>query len=105
MEEEYDKRKNNNLNKFVSGYAATQGAIQTNDAIREKFAKPQSYTGNRTLYDDPAAKRKAKTDLFKDGKKVIDKYTGEELVLTVKEAKARFGEDWAKHLAERDHVI
>lgn len=105
MDEEYDKRKNNNLNKFVSGYAATQGAIQKNDAIREKFAKPQSYTGNRTLYDDPAAKRKAKTDLFKDGKKVIDKYTGEELVLTVKEAKARFGEDWAKHLAETDHVI
>ena len=35
---------------------------------------------------------------------VKDPYTGEFLVLTKKEAKLLYGEDWAKHLAESDHI-
>ena len=42
--------------------------------------------------------------LFHDGAEVRDPYTGEILTLTKAEAKARFGADWQKHLAESDHV-
>lgn len=42
--------------------------------------------------------------LFRDGAEVRDPYTGEILTLTKAEAKARFGADWQKHLAESDHV-
>lgn len=90
---------------IATGNAATVSAqISTKQAI-QKFSKPESYTGNRYLFDDGAAKRKAKLEAFSGGKKVFDPYTGEELVLTVKEAKALYGENWQKHLAESDHVI
>ncbi|MBQ7578255.1 MAG: hypothetical protein IJT21_08330 [Synergistaceae bacterium] len=68
-----------------------------------KFAKPDTYTGNRTLYDSPQAKIDAKIEAFNSGT-VTDPYTGDELVLTKAEAKARFGSDWQKHLAESDHI-
>ena len=36
------------------------------------FAKPETYTGNRNLYDSGTAKQNAKTNLFKDGNIVTD---------------------------------
>lgn len=70
----------------------------------QKFEKPDTYTGNRTVYDSGAAKKAAKMEAFTGGKEVKDPYTGAKLVLTKKEAKALYGNDWAKHLAESDHV-
>lgn len=79
-------------------------ARQVQVSVARKFAVPDTYTGNRKLYDDPNAKIAAKKALFKEGAVVKDPYTGEFLVLTKKEAKLLYGEDWAKHLAESDHI-
>lgn len=87
-----------------AGYVATQTANIATQQAANTFAKPDSYTGNRALYDSGAAKLKAKKTLFQSGKEVIDPYTGERLVLTKKEAKMLYGDEWAKHLAESDHV-
>ena len=69
-----------------------------------RYAKPATYTGHRDLYDSAAGKRNAKLELFASGKNVVDSYTGERLVLTKNEAKALYGDEWTKHLAETDHV-
>lgn len=87
-----------------TGYVATQTASIARQQAAKTFAKPDSYTGNRTLYDSGAAKVKAKKTLFQGGKDVIDPYTGDRLVLTKREAKMLYGDDWARHLAESDHV-
>ena len=70
----------------------------------QTIAKPSKYTGNRNLFDSGAAKRNAKMQAFANGQKPIDPYTGAELELTKKAAKAKYGADWAKHLAEADHT-
>lgn len=89
---------------IVTGLSATEAArVSAKDAAK-KFAKPQEYTGSRTLYDSGSAKHQAKMSLFRDGAEVRDPYTGDILTLTKAEAKARFGADWQKHLAESDHV-
>lgn len=87
-----------------AGLAATQAAQQATQAAAVKFAKPATYTGNRTLYDSGAAKHHAKVDLFKSGNKVVDPYTGKDLVLTKQEAKMLYGDKWTEHLAEVDHI-
>lgn len=90
--------------KTAYGYAATESARNSTQQSAVKFAKPSTYTGSRNSYDSGAAKTQAKRDLFKDGEKVIDPYTGNELVLTKLEAKMMYGDDWQKHLAECDHI-
>lgn len=101
--QEKEKRDNGGTQIGV-GYTITNAAKDMTQAAAKKFAKPATYTGNRTMYDSGAAKRKAKEDLFKSGNPVKDPYTGKDLVLTKKEAKFLYGEDWASHLAESDHV-
>ncbi len=88
----------------VNGLASAQSARLSADEAAQMFAKPESYTGNRTLYDSGAAKHHAKLSQFGSGAEVRDPYTGEVLTLTKAEAKLRFGDDWQKHLAESDHI-
>ena len=83
--------------------AAEAARVSAKEAA-QRFAKPQEYTGSRSLYDSGSAKRQAKMSLFYDGAEVRYPYTGEILTLTKAEAKARFGADWQTHLAESDHV-
>lgn len=97
-------KEENGATAIGAGYAATAASRASTQQAAQKFSKPESYTGNRTLYDSGAAKRQAKMKLFENGNVVIDPYTGEKLVLTIKEAKTIYGNDWAKHLAESDHV-
>lgn len=101
---EGESERKNKVTEIGVGYAATQSAQQSIQQAAKTFAKPENYTGNRTLYDSGAAKRAAKLDLFRGGKEVIDPYTGERLVLTKQDAKLLYGDDWTKHLAESDHV-
>ena len=89
---------------IVTGLSASESARVSAEIAARRFAKPHDYTGSRTLYDSGSAKRQAKMSLFHDGAEVRDPYTGEILTLTKAEAKARFGADWQKHLAESDHV-
>ena len=50
---------------IAEGLAATQSARTSANMAAERFAKPENYTGNRTLYDSGSAKYHAKSDLFK----------------------------------------
>ncbi len=90
--------------KIASGFAVEESARQSTEKAAAHYAKPESYTGNRHLYDSGIAKKNAKTELFNSRKDVIDPYTGKKLVLTKKEAKARYGLNWQDHLAETDHI-
>ncbi|MBR1657917.1 MAG: hypothetical protein IJ697_05570 [Synergistaceae bacterium] len=89
---------------IAEGLAATQSAKVSADNAAKKFAKPENYTGNRTLYDSGSAKYHAKSELFSGSAEVKDPYTGDILTLRKADAKARFGADWQKHLAESDHI-
>lgn len=111
--EEYFEKKNTNSNnddseaskkKIAAGIAAAESAKFSTRQAAVEFAKPDTYTGNRTLYDSGSAKRQAKADAFSSGKDVIDPYTGNRIVLSKKEAKAIYGADWQNHLAESDHI-
>ena len=84
--------------------SAAESARVSAEIAARRFSKPQDYTGSRTLYDSGTAKRQAKMSAFSSGAEVRDTYTGETLTLTRAEAKARFGADWQKHLAESDHI-
>ena len=87
--------------------AATVGANKAKDVMDEltaNYNKADSYTGNRKFIDSGKAKYEAKKELFDTQDRVVDPYTGDTLVLTKKEAKMRYGENWTKHLAETDHV-
>lgn len=101
--DEDDQNKNVGID-IAAGYAAAESASISTQKATQKYAKPDTYTGNRNLYDSGAAKRNAKMELFKDGAEVFDPYTGDRLVLTKKEAKLLYGDDWTKHLAETDHI-
>lgn len=90
--------------KIAAGLAATESARRSAQEAAIKFAKPETYTGNRQMFDSGAAKRRAKDELFTGNTEVVDQYTGEKLVKTIKEAKLEFGDDWTKHLAEADHI-
>lgn len=98
------KKSDNGSSEIGAGFAATQVAYDATAEAARVYAKPDSYTGNRTLYDSGVAKLNAKKKLFDGGQTVIDPYTGDTLVLTKKEAKLMYGQDWQKHLAESDHV-
>lgn len=89
---------------IATGYSVAESARLSTQQAAQKYAKPDTYTGNRMVYDSGVAKRNIKMDSFKDGVKVSDPYTGKKLVLTKKEAKAQYGEKWADHLAEADHI-
>lgn len=86
------------------GYSTTESAFRSTQQAAVTYAKPETYTGNRAVYDNGQAKRVVKTQLFADGADVYDPYTGDKLFLTKKEAKALYGDQWTKHLAESDHV-
>lgn len=102
--EEKERRKVSETSQIASGFAATQSAYESTQAASVKYGKPDSYVGNRTAYDSGAAKVAAKRKLFAENVDVRDPYTGDKLVLTKQEAKAMYGDDWTRHLAESDHV-
>ena len=69
------------------------------------FSKPEyNQQTRKTHYDDGLAHKRVKEKSFSNGEVVRDPYTGAELVLTTKEAKMRFGNEWQDHLAEADHI-
>ena len=101
---EEEEKRDNAAKKIGTSQAIMQEVQQAKGQAAIKYAKPGTYTGNRALYDSEAAKKNAKKKLFETGKKVIDPYTGDKLVLTEQEARLLYGENWVRHLAESDHV-
>lgn len=99
-----DNKDSNDVSRITQGYVATQTAQESTRSAALKFAKPDSYSGSRKLYDSPKAKVSAKSKLFNSGERVVDPYTGDVLVLRKQEAKLLYGKDWQYHLAESDHI-
>ena len=87
------------------GLTATESASKSIEQAANKFTDPKPVKYDRRLYDSPTAKRQAKAEAFNTEGAVYDKYTGNEMVATIKEAKAKYGDDWQKHLAEADHTV
>lgn len=102
--EREEQKKENSSVEIGTGYMATKTARVATQQAERTFAKPETYTGNRKLYDSGVVKANAKKRLFSKTSEVIDPYTGDRLVLTKKEAKILYGDDWVKHLAESDHI-
>jgi len=100
---EQQEKENDDAVTLGAGFAATESARASTQAAARKFAKPTKY--DRSVLDDGAAKRNVKMDAFKSGVTVKDPYTGEVLTLTKAEARMKYGDDWAKHLAEADHKV
>ncbi len=102
-EEEKRKRKTQTiLENAAAGQAAGASVEQSVRRVTETYKKPDTY--DRKLYDDGAAKRQAKMDVFSTGKPVKDPYSGDELLLRKQDAKLKYGKDWQKHVAEADHI-
>lgn len=103
-----ETRENKKMGTDIVNMGIQKAALDVIQEMRQraaqKFEKPDTYTGNRTIYDSGAAKKAAKMEAFTGGKEVTDPYTGAKLVMTKNEAKTLYGNDWAKHLAESDHV-
>lgn len=105
-----DKLNNQSADRKDSGMTETGVANSIKDSVNysiqnaaSKFEKPLNY--DRSLLDSDSAKASTKIKAFESGAKLVDPYTGDELVLTKAEAKLRYGESWTKHLAESDHII
>lgn len=108
QESAIDSRGRRELDKADSRLGSVAAGMETAQhvraAVEQKFSVPDTYTGNRSLYDNGYAKLSAKQRLFQEGCLVQDPYTGDQLVLTKQEAKLLYGEDWTRHLAESDHI-
>ncbi len=87
----------------ATGLSATESAHNSTLKAAEVFKKPETYTGNRKLYDSPSAKINAKKKAFENGK-VTDPYTGKDLELRKSDAKLKYGKKWNEHFAEADHI-
>ena len=82
-EEDREEKQNESIGAISAGYAATESAQLSAQQAASRFAKPSQY--DRKLLDSGTAKLQAKRAAFSSGEPVIDPYTGEPLVLTVKE--------------------
>lgn len=104
IESEDIKNDKERKQKTAVGVSVAHSAQISTVKANAKFAKPDKYAGNRNLYDKGSAKKNAKLNAFENGKQPRDQYTGKKLVLTIKEAKLKYGDKWQEHLAEADHI-
>lgn len=100
--EENAEEERSNFIKGAAGYAVKDSVNASVQSMNTTYAKPE-YTGNRPVYDSQKAKVTFKKNAFSSGK-VTDPYTGKPLEATIKQAKTRYGDNWAEHVAEADHV-
>lgn len=99
------EKENEKCSKYVAtGIVIGKEINQAIDSLGSKYAKPDKYTGNRKLYDSPQAKINAKSNAYRNGGMAKDPYTGKELFLKKRDAKAKYGNNWQEHLAEADHI-
>lgn len=100
------KKKNKEAQIAIGSQIATNQSVQQMTAkADEKFYKPKyNPQTRRTHYDDGISHKEAKNAAFSSDGVVRDPYTDAELVLTTKEAKMKYGNNWQEHLAEADHI-
>ena len=95
-EEKRKHREAEDLGAIASGKSVNESVGR----MREKYWKPERYTGNRKLFDDGGAKRRVKEMDFSSGKPMKDSYTEKELRLRKQEAKLTYGKNWQEHMKE-----
>lgn len=100
--EKEKKEKDQNLIKTTAGFSMTDSIHKSTIEAGKTFYKSEIY--NRETYDSDY-KKIFKEEFFKLNEKVIDPYTGKELVMSKEEAIGLYGEEWSKHLAETDHKV
>lgn len=100
--EKEKKEKDQNLIKTTAGFSMTDSIHKSTIEAGKTFYKSEIY--NRETYDSDY-KKIFKEEFFKLNEKVIDPYTGKELVMSKEEAIELYGEEWPKHLAETDHKV
>lgn len=105
MQMESIEKEHEKCSKYVAtGIVIGKEINQAIDSLGSKYAKPNKYTGNRKLYDSLQAKINAKSNAYRNGGMAKDPYTGKELFLKKRDAKAKYGNNWQEHLAEADHI-
>ncbi len=98
--EKDDDQKQNTIN-TGTGLSINDSVSQsTQDAIK-KYTKPEVY--DRSLLDG-TAKQRIKVEDFSSAQPVYDPYTGEQLELRRQDAIMKYGDDYAAHMAEGDHI-
>ena len=100
--EKEKKEKDQNLIKTTAGFSMTDSIHKSTIEAGKTFYKSEIY--NRETYVSDY-KKIFKEEFFKLNEKVIDPYTGKELVMSKEEAIGLYGEEWSKHLAETDHKV
>lgn len=103
LREENNKNEEEDSIKTATGFSTMKSARASTEQASKIYAKSEKY--DRSLFDDGAAKVRAKKNAFADGQKVYDSYTGDVLELKKSDAKLKYGKDWQKHLAESDHKV
>ena len=104
-EEDDDKKLNSiahNSNIYIQSNDVSTNTIadiEASDKFNIQSDKP------RKDYVDGNALKQTKIDAFKANKSIHDPYDNQELTLTTKEAKAKYGKNYKKHLAEVDHRV
>lgn len=103
-EEKDDKKEEEeqDLVKITAGFSMTDSINKSTIEAGKTFYKSEIY--NRETYDSDY-KKIFKEEFFNLNEKVIDPYTGKILVDNEVLAKELFGDDWAKHSAETDHIV
>ncbi|MCR8744294.1 hypothetical protein [Romboutsia lituseburensis] len=86
------------------GLVVTDSARMSTNQALSTYTKPDTYTGNRKLFDSGSAKARTKKDAFFKGSEVRDPYTGDILEIRKVDAKLKYGDRWQNHLAETDHI-
>lgn len=100
-DEEQEQKRKDTVQAGASVSSVQSAQVSAQEAAR-KFAKPDVY--DRSLLEDPKMMRAAKQSAFQNGNPV-DPYTGQELELTMAEARAKYGADYMSHVAQPDHIV
>lgn len=83
------------------GLSINDSVNQSTQEAMVKYAKPEAY--DRSLFDG-TAKQRIKVEDFSSGQPVYDPYTGAKLELRRHDAIMKYGDDYAAHMAEGDHI-
>lgn len=98
-----EDRKKEDIEILGTGFSIINSVENSKQELKQIYSKPETYTGNRKLFDSDFVKKDIKLKAFSEKTIVVDPYTGKELTLTIKEAKLKYGNNWAEYLAEADH--
>lgn len=100
-----EKEDNESKTKMAVGITLDQSIQNSTSKAGTKYSKPAyNQQTRKQYYDDGKAHKAAMDEAFANNAVVRDRYTGDVLVKSQKEAKALYGKDWQKEAGEFDHI-